>query len=118
MQQQQHSAKLQQIVQLLDSRKPKQALKLADEALIRNPDDNALKSVKCIALVQSNPPNHSLKNLESLKNTVLPILDTIINQQPYPKVNDSVINQVMSALKLLGECKYFVCLLIHTFLVF
>ncbi len=103
--QQQNLAKLQQIYQALDGRQPKKALKLADEALIKSPGDNALKSVKCLALIQSQLDHHlSTKNLESIKSSVLPVLDSIIHQAPFPVVNDIVINQVSKALKLLGEC--------------
>ena len=117
---QQNLAKLQQIYQALDGRQPKKALKLADEALIKSPGDNALKSVKCLALIQSQLDHLSTKNLESIKSSVLPVLDSIIHQAPFPVVNDIVINQVSKALKLLGECTpccwFFVGFLIFCFL--
>jgi hypothetical protein len=60
--------------------------------------------------VRSNPPQFSLKNLNSVRSSVLPIADSIINQDPYPVVNETVINHLNMALKGLGEC---MCVLVN-----
>ncbi len=98
---------LSRIYQTLNDNQPKNALKLIEEALKETPNDNTLKSLKCLALVKIYPPQISIKNLETAKSRILPIIDSIIHQDPFPNLDfGTTIKHVLSTLKSLGECKF------------
>lgn len=110
---------LSRIYQALNDNQPKNALKLIEESLKETPNDNSLKSLKCLALVKVYSPQSSIKNLETAISTVLPIIDSIIHQDPFPKLDfGTIIKQVLSTLKTLGECKFIDLICTHTCIIY